>query len=348
MAIRSVNHGGRALAFARERGLDYREVLDFSANINPLGASPKAMAALRASLDTVTVYPDETATRLTQCLSEYLHVSAEHIMPGNGGTELIYFWLRTVRPRTATIVLPTFSEYRCALEGAGIEVFTEGLFPNDDLVPPPIRRPTDVVILTNPNNPTGAHAPPEVVRDWIERLPFDTQVFLDEAFVEFTAQPSMVHFVDRFPNLWVLRSLTKFYAIPGLRLGYLVGQGVPSIMRFREPWQINNLAEIAGIASIEDQQYAEETLQLVQRERIWLWKQLQHLNHVRAFPTSANFFLARTDANAALDGLIVKLSGSNILIRDCRNTEGMDGPYFRFAIKNRSNNMRLLEFLRRI
>jgi len=346
MATRSVNHGGRALAFARERGLDYKEVLDFSANINPLGASAKVIAALRESLDLITVYPDEKATRLTHCLADHLRVSADRILPGNGATELIHFWLRTVRPRSATLVVPTFSEYRFALQNSEVEVGTVTMPPGGDFHLPAIRRPTDVVILTNPNNPTGSYIPPEIMRDWIRQIPSSTQIFLDEAFVEFTAQPSLVRSAEEFSNLWILRSLTKFYAIPGLRLGYLVGQGVPSISKFREPWQINNLAEIAGIASLEDRSYAEATMQLVQKERIWLWKQLQDIAHFRAFPTAANFFLARCDSDSMLDKLIATLADENILIRDCRDVEGLDGPYFRFAIKTRPDNIRLLGFLR--
>ncbi len=110
MASGAVTHGGRALAFARERNIDYREVLDFSANINPLGPSPMALAAIRESLDLVQVYPEEVSSRLTCRLSERLHVSPEDIVPGNGATELLYFWLRIIRPRNATLIVPTFSE----------------------------------------------------------------------------------------------------------------------------------------------------------------------------------------------------------------------------------------------
>ena len=184
--------------------------------------------------------------------------------------------------------------------------------------------------------------------DWIGAFGSSTQVFIDEAFVEFTAQPSLVHHIERFPNLWVLRSMTKFYALPGLRLGYLVGSGVSELLTKREPWQVNTLAELAAIASLEDHNYEEATMQLIQRERIWLWKELQSLAAVRVFPTSANFFLARCEREEDSDRLIAALSDAKILIRDCRGTEGLDGPYFRFAIKTRAENARLLEHLREL
>jgi threonine-phosphate decarboxylase len=346
VALEISDHGGRVLAFARERNLDYRKVLDFSANINPLGPSAKAVAAIRDALDTITVYPDENASHLTHCLSEHLHVPNGCILPGNGATELLYFWLRVLRPRSVSLVVPTFSEYRRALQSTGIETTSLRLNPEDDFRLPAIAPSTDAVILTNPNNPSGAYAPPDFMREWLRQIPPSTMVLADEAFVEFTAQASLVRHIQEFPNLWVLRSMTKFYAIPGLRLGYLASANAASITRFREPWQVNNLAEIAGVASLNDTAHAESSMQVIQKERIWLWKQLHETSRIKVFPTSANFFLARLESDAELDRLIARLADNGILIRDCRSVEGLNGPYFRFAIKTRPDNIRLLDHLR--
>jgi threonine-phosphate decarboxylase len=348
MALHTVEHGGRALAFARARNIDFRDVLDFSANINPLGPSPRAIDALRKSLDSIQVYPDEAADQLTKRLAAELRLPQSHILAGNGATDLLYFWLRTMRPRTATLIVPTFSEYRRALQSLNVEVEPIRLSPENHFDLPMIRPATDVVIVTNPNNPTGAYAPPEVMREWLEQVPQSTHVLLDEAFVDFAAQPSLTRDINRFANLWVLRSMTKFHAIPGLRLGYLVGKGIAELARFREPWQVNNLAEIAGLASLDDREHAEATMQYMHRERIWLWKQLQALRHIRAFPTAANFFFARCDSDNALSEVIEDLASQNILIRDCRSVEGLDGPYFRFAIKSHPDNVRLLEHFRKV
>ena len=344
----SVTHGGRALMFARQHKLDYREVLDFSANINPLGPSTKALEAIRHGLDLVRVYPDEKSVGLVRCLSNRLRVGVDTILPGNGATDLLYFWMRTIRPRTATLIIPTFSEYRRALEIVGTAIQTVQLDTGNHFRLTVIPTNTDVVILTNPNNPTGSYAPPEEMLDWISQFSPSTQIFIDEAFVEFSAQPSLVHYVERFSNLWVLRSMTKFYALPGLRLGYLVGSGVRNLLETREPWQVNTIAELAGIVSLEDRGYEEATMQLIQRERIWLWKQLQTVPAIRAFPTDANFFLARCESEETLDRLIRILTEDKILIRDCRDVEGLDGPYFRFAIKTRPENERLLDHLRKL
>src|SRR5262245_7300039 len=144
-----VTHGGRTLTFAREHNVDYREVLDFSANINPLGPSPKALDAIRQSVDLVRVYPDESPTRLVRCLSDRNHVPAETILAGNGATELLYFWLRTLRPKTATLLVPTFTEYRRALESVGTEVQTIQLDPANYFRIPSKVANSDVVIVTN-------------------------------------------------------------------------------------------------------------------------------------------------------------------------------------------------------
>ena len=142
--------------------------------------------------------------------------------------------------------------------------------------------------------------------------------------------------------------MTKFYAIPGVRLGYLVGSGARALSEKREPWQVNALAEVAGLASIQDRGHEEITMQLIQRERIWIWKQLQTLRGIQAFPTAANFFLAQFERGEMLDRLKSRLIADKILIRDCSNFEGLDGAYFRFAIKTRPENLRLLDHLRRL
>jgi len=343
-----LTHGGRALTFAREHNMDYREVLDFSANINPLGPPAAALEAMKQEIDRVRVYPDDKPVPLIHALSKRLDIAADTILPGNGATELLYFWLRTIRPRTATLIVPTFVEYRKALESVGTEIQAVQLHPREHFRLRPIQSEADVVIVTNPNNPAGSYAPPEEMLEWISRFKPSTHVFVDEAFVEFTAQPSLVRYCERFPNLWILRSMTKFYALPGVRLGYLVGSGVRALSEKREPWQVNVLAEIAGLASLEDRGHEEATMQLIQRERIWLWKHLQTLRVIQGFPTAANFFLAQCDRLETLHRLQSGLVEDKILIRDCSNIEGLDGAYFRFAVKTRAENTRLLDHLGRL
>jgi len=339
-------HGGRVLEFARERRLDFRDVLDFSASINPLGPSPLVLERMREALERVRVYPDEFGGRLVGRLSEVLSVPRETILAGNGATDLLYFWTRTIRPRRAALLVPTFVECRKALESVGADVVPVQMEPDCRL--PLITTDVDVVMLTNPNNPSGVYARPEQILDWISSLPQRAHVFVDEAFVEFTGQPSLASAIRSHAKLWILRSMTKFYAIPGLRLGYLIGSGVDALRPYREPWQVNVLAEVAGLAALDDVQHAEQSLKLVQRERLWIWKQLRELPAIRSFPTNANYFLARCGNDEALGRLQADLKAENALIRDCRGIEGLSGPYFRFAVRTRPENELLLAHLRRL
>ncbi len=343
-----MNHGGRVLEFARGRGIHFRDLVDFSANINPLGPSPRVLERMRDALERICVYPDEFGDVLVNRLSEVLAIPKDCILTGNGATELLYFWIRTIRPRRAALLVPTFVEYRKALESVGTDVVPIPMEPEGYIRLPRITTDVDVVMVTNPNNPSGVYTPPEQMLDWIGSLPQRAQVFVDEAFVEFTGQPSLVSAVQSHPKLWILRSMTKFYAIPGLRLGYLIGSGVDRLRRYREPWQVNVLAEVAALAALEDAQHAEESLRLVQRERLWIWKQLRALTSVRSFPTNANYFLARCGNDEALDRLQADLKAENALIRDCRTVEGLSGPYFRFAVRTRAENELLLAHLRRL
>ncbi len=343
-----MNHGGRVLEFARERSIDFRKVVDFSASINPLGPSPHVLERMREALERVRVYPDEFGNALASRLADVLGLHRDYIVTGNGATDLLYFWCRTIRPRRAALLVPTFVECRKALESVGTDVVPVPMDPEKDFRLPRMTMDVDAVMLTNPNNPSGVYAPPEQMLDWINFLPQRTHVFVDEAFVDFTGQPSLVSAVRSRVNLWILRSMTKFYAIPGLRLGYLIGSGVEGLRRYREPWQVNVLAEVAGLAALEDAQHAEESLKLVQRERLWIWKQLRGLPYLRSFPTNANYFLARCGNDEALDRLQAGLEAENVLIRDCRTVEGLSGPYFRFAVLNHAENELLLAHLRRL
>ena len=342
-----MNHGGRVLEFARERGVDFRDVVDFSANINPLGPSPRVIERMRGVLDRARVYPHEFADELIGGLSKVLGVRREWILAGNGATDLIFFWLRVVRPRRVLLFVPAFSEYRKALRSAGCETIVHRLRPEDQFRLPRVvdSERCDAVILTNPNNPSGAFTPPEEMAEWLAQFGPQTNVFVDEAFVEFTAQPSLVNQAARLPQVWVLRSMTKFHAIPGIRVGFLVGSGVPRLMVHREPWQVNVIAEEAGLTAIDDDAHHEATLQLIQKERLWVWKQLWNLKNLEPFPSAANFYLARCRNAGDLDRLQERLRADNILIRDCRGTEGLDGDYFRFAIRTRPENERLIRHM---
>ena len=304
-----VRHGGNVRQIARERGWDSRAIADFSASINPLGPAPGVSDAIRGALDRIASYPETEPACLREALGELWSVDPERIILGNGATELLHWFARVTEFDRVTLAVPVFSEFHRA-------------YPNARCAPPAQRE--GLLVLTQPVNPTGAvvntdHEPPLLV---------------DESFVEFTGLPSAA----ARPDVWVLRSLTKFYALPGLRIGALIGprEDVERLRPRREPWQVNVLAEAAALAAIADCEHARQTLEFVERERAWLAANLP----VRPEPSCANYLFVRLPHAAA--PLCAHLLERKILIRDCAGMPGIDGPAVRIAVRTRDENERLV------
>jgi threonine-phosphate decarboxylase len=320
----NLEHGGNIFAVSRERGWDWREVLDFSASINPLGPSPRALEAIRASLDRIAHYPEREPRPLIDALATLWNLAPGQILLGNGATDLIHFFARTAGLERVSLIAPAFSEFHKAFPRAAV---VTGEWPGHGLV-----------VLTQPVNPTGSVAP-------LDRYLCETEhpVLIDESFLEFTGEPSAARFLGERPNLWILRSLTKFYALPGLRIGALIGDAdaIGCLRRMREPWQVNALAEQAALAAIADREHAERTLEYVARERAWLAGQLATLPGVEPQPSRANYILARLAYPAG--PLIEFLLERKILARDCSGWPGV--PFrdsVRVAVRRREENAQFI------
>ncbi len=251
-----VTHGGNLFEVSRENGWDWREVLDFSASINPLGPAPGVPDAIRNAIAKVAHYPEREPARLRRALADLWQVDEERILPGNGATELLHFFARVEAHDQVTVAVPVFSEFHRAYPQAlTVPANNPQTWPKDKLL-----------VLTQPNNPTGATMCPAALEAWLAASA--NPVLIDESFLEFTGLPSAMNMPDR-PNLFVLRSLTKFYALPGLRVGALVA-AADVVSRWREqrqPWQVNVLAEEAALAAIADAEHARRTVEFVAAER---------------------------------------------------------------------------------
>jgi threonine-phosphate decarboxylase len=317
----AVTHGGDLFAVSREHGWDWREVLDFSASINPLGPAPAVLDAIRNAVEKVAHYPEREPERLRRALAELWQVDEDRILLGNGATELLHFFARVEAFDRVTLAVPVFSEFHRAYPRAGA-------VPADD----PQMWPSDgLLVLTQPNNPTG-----QTVRLATNSHP----VLIDESFLEFTGVQSAMSM--RQPNLYVLRSLTKFYALPGLRVGALVADEVV-VSRWREvrePWQVNVLAEEAALAAIADKDHARRTVEFVAVERAWLFSQLDSLGAVQPVPSAANYILVRLEYSA--DALCRHFLDSKILVRNCTGTPGVHGEAVRVAVRTRRENEKLI------
>lgn len=301
-------------------GIDPRQVLDFSASLNPLGPSPRVAEALAHA--NIGSYPDRDTTELRQALASHLHVPSECLIAGNGSSELLYLIaLAYFRPADRVLIVgPTYSEYArvAALMGASIRecaatVESDFAFPAAQVSQSLIRLKPRAVFLCHPNNPTGQCASVADIREWIDQYP-QTMFIVDEAYLEFS--PGAVSLIgDQHDNLIVLRSLTKAYGLAGLRLGYAVSspEVIKVLGRVRQPWSVNTYAQAAGIVALHDAAHVKESLQLLMAEKQSLLTELSNSGFVIC-PSAAHFFLVRVEnATRARRELLE----DGILVRDC-------------------------------
>jgi len=325
-----VTHGGNLFEVARERGWDWRDVVDFSASINPLGPSPAVFDALRAALDRVQHYPERDGVMLRRALARVWDVDQSQILLGNGATELLHWLARVSADPAVTLAVPVFSEfYRAYPEARCVSAERPDDWPRQGLL-----------VLTQPNNPTGAVLSPDALEEWL--LGSSNPVLIDESFLEFTGLASAARLLERRPRLWILRSLTKFYALPGLRIGALLASGdeMDRWRPLREPWQVNALAEAAALAAIADDVHSRRTMEFVAAERAWLTQQITAIRRARPMPSCANYLFVRLDHSAA--ALRQHLVERRILIRDCTGSPGVEGDAVRIAVRTRAENQRLI------
>jgi threonine-phosphate decarboxylase len=352
-------HGGDVWGAFWRRGVSLSRIIDFSANINPLGPSLRAQKRLAQDLSFVAHYPDQRQWELRRLLALRDGIAQDCILFGNGATQLIHLIPRVRRYRRALIVEPAFSEYRRALLNAGIEVREFLLKPSsnfdldlDLLLRALHREQPDVLFLASPNNPTGlaiAHRRLLGLVAFCDEHRID--LIVDESFIEFTTEPSLVKLATRSRHLIEVRSLTKSFALAGLRIGYLVAgrSRVKELASRMEPWSVNTLALSAAAASILDKDYIQSARCLIQEEREYLSDGLLQLGWLHLYPTSANFFLARIRSGyISAPALRRRLEAKNVLIRDASDFHGLGKQYLRFAIRNHDENRRLLAELRAI
>ncbi|WP_305041330.1 threonine-phosphate decarboxylase CobD [Geoalkalibacter sp.] len=354
--MKSPEHGGNVLQTARELGLSPEAILDFSASINPHGVPQGVLAAIRASLARIQHYPEIDGGSLREALAAHHRLPAEHFLPGSGSTELIYLLPRVLRPRRALLVAPCFSEYERSLSQVGCAVEFLPLSPADGFSFDPQRLlnrlepDTDLILIANPANPTGRATPPEALLDLAARVREQALVLIDEAFVDFCPEHSLLPYLGKERNLFVLRSLTKFYAIPGLRAGYLAGppRTVARLAQAREPWTLSTPALAAAHACLAEEAFRRQTWELIPQWREQLQRGLEELG-LRVFSSSANYLLARLGEGApSATQVSAGLREKGILLRDCSNFPGLDQRYVRAAVRLPDENRRLLAALRLI
>ncbi len=356
-------HGGNVHAAARETGRDLHRLVDFSASINPLGPSRLALQAVRAGLPRTVHYPDPDCVALREALAKRHGLEPDAFLIANGSSELIVLLPRALSLRQALIIGPAYAEYaRAVTSGGGVVTRVDAS--RVDHFRPPIEQACDrmrkvqhraaridVVFLCNPNSPTGQVAAVEVVNELVTAAgEHGAWVVVDEAFIEFCEEHSVVPSMSRFPHLLVLRSLTKFYALPGLRAGYVIGPKsvLARIRQQQPPWSVNTLAQAAALAALKDRSHARRSLAYMNRARPRFARMLEALPGVEVFPSAANFLLVELPSPLLASRLARSLRQQGLLVRDCSSVPGLNARMVRLGVRTEAQNRRLVQALRRL
>ncbi|MCV9878037.1 threonine-phosphate decarboxylase CobD [Brenneria izbisi] len=350
-------HGGNVLEMALKIGVNAADIIDFSANINPLGMPASLKTTLINQLERAEHYPDVEYRELHAALAQVHDCSPDHILAGNGATELIYAVVHTLQPRRALLLTPGFAEYRRALQRIDCIIddyvmsAEDGFQPDTRLLAVLDKVHYDCLFIATPNNPTGLMPDSSLLQDIVERChQCHTALIVDEAFIDFLPDaPGLIPQITAFPHLYILRSLTKFFAIPGLRLGYLVSanrHAIQTMKQSREPWTINAFAALAGEIITKDSAYIAATRRWLTQAQPWLYRELSAMPELQVWQPCANYiFLRCLRPEIPLQQALLQ---HRLLIRACANYPGLSAGYYRVAVKSAADNQRLISALHQV
>lgn len=360
-------HGGNIKKLQRELEIEEIDLTDFSANINPLGLSNLFKQLIIDNIDEIEKYPDYTYTDLKQSLSRFYQIDKDSIVLGNGAEEIIRL-LMSLLPRHTVIIEPTFSEYRTVAQSQDKHIISYILDEDEDfilnensfldyilrLVP---KKQTEdqseyqaAVFLCNPNNPTGQFISKAKLNSIVSFLKeHHILLILDESFVEFIEDSHSVTMLgnDKHSNLIIIRSLTKFYAMPGLRLGFCQINDKSLRDRFEKlqgVWNINTFAMLCGETIIHLDDYREESLRYYQKEKKIILDALGQYEDIKIYDTYANFIFIKCSCLNLYESLLRK----GIVIRHCNNFVGLGQDYYRIAVRTTEENIKLLASLEEV
>ncbi len=320
--------------------------LDFSVNRNPFGVPERVKEALEDAIQEVEAYPDIQYASLLSALSDALGVPEEWIVAGNGASELFLAIVHGLKPEEILIPVPSFYGYEWA-SGASDAVITyynmKDLCLGEDFLPVLRETGARLLFLANPNNPVGNLLSTELLEEMLFICKSRGIVLVvDECFLEFVPENekySLISRLKQYENLIVVRAFTKLYAIPGVRLGYLLCAGEEirgRIQRHLPEWNLSIFAERAGVAALKETAYVKRTVEFLETERAYLTEGLRHLG-ITVYESQADYLLLQTGLP-----LYEELLQCGILIRDCRNYRGLSAGYYRVAVRLREENDRLL------
>jgi L-threonine-O-3-phosphate decarboxylase len=352
-------HGGNPTWAANVAGCPPSLILDFSASISPLGPPPTALAAIKLHLDSIANYPDPDYAELTQAIAAHHQIDADWVLPGNGAAELLT-WAGWEFSKLDTTLLPTpaFGDYWRALQTFATRVIPRSLMMEDGGIGDldfALRHLPDAIphslglLVNNPHNPTGQIWRQETLLSCLDEFEL---VVVDESFIDFIVpaeQPSLIPVIDRYPNLVVIRSLTKFYSLPGLRVGYAIAHPdrLGRWRSWRDPWPVNSLATAAAIAVLGDTAFQQMTWDWLVPARDRLFAGLSQIPGLYPYPSAVNFILVKSD-RSCIEIQTKLLQQHQISIRDCVSFDELGDGFFRVAVRTIAENDRLVAALQSI
>ncbi|MDY6970058.1 MAG: threonine-phosphate decarboxylase CobD [Spirochaetota bacterium] len=361
-------HGGNIKEVAKKYNLKEEEIIDFSASINPLGLPTGIKKTILRNIKNIIHYPDPQYVDLKYSILEYLNTEREvlsasnqgkltdkNILVGNGSSELIYLAVYAIKSKRSLLISPGFSEYERALHNVNSKINYLILNEEDEFnisandIIDRINN-TDIIFLCNPNNPTGRIMLKEDIVYLLEKLQdTSTILVLDEAFIDMADKYSLISMLPH-DNLYILRSLTKFFSIPGLRLGYGIGSEklIGEMENFKQPWSVNQFADLVGQKLFSDRGFIIKTNIIIEKERNYLFDGLSEIKSLKPYKSYTNFILVKINASISSIILQDRLAQRGILIRDCSNFRALNDSFIRVAVRNRNENKKLLKELRSI
>lgn len=354
-------HGSDLEKIEQIYGIKKEEIVSFSANVNPLGVSPLLRSTLAHHIDAITTYPDREYTTLRKCIADYVDTDYENIIMGNGSTELISLFIQIEHPKKALILGPTYSEYEREISlGGGTCLYyplkeEQGFLLDVPHFTSQLNESIDLLVICNPNNPTSTAITRKDMRKILDICKQnDIFVMVDETYVEFADNYEEIDSIPLtafYNNIVILRGTSKFFAAPGLRLGYAVTGNrdlIKAINTRKNPWTINSLAVIAGEIMFQDTDYIQATKQLISTERARMYDIFSKDSRFKVYKPSGNFMLVRLlDDGLTSEALFDRAIREKMMLRDCSTFPFLDNKYIRFCFMSPEMNDKLAECLMR-
>ena len=345
-----VIHGGKSPLKNSDQ-----KIIDFSSNITPLGIPHSVKLIIKQNIDKIQFYPDPNSDTVISSLEKYTQLSKSNIIVGNGAIEILYNFCFAFLSKTTKVLIhvPTFQEYETAVKLSNSKIsYFKSLNLSQDINSFILQIPNNgCVFLCNPNNPTGELlSKKELLSIIIAAKKLKTIVFIDECFIELVpkSNESLISYVKKYDNIFILRSLTKSFGLPGLRIGYACGSKeiIKILQKIKIPWSVNSLAQDAANAVIKNISHIKKSNIIIQKELKYLEDRISKLNGFECISSSTNFILIKTKYDSTK--LQTKLLKNKILIRDCKNFRGLNNHYIRIAVKSHKDNVQLVSALEKV